>query len=64
MFTLSHFGHPKVEASTLEDVKLVDIEYKRHDPQRVVENNLSQLNMKIYIHEDSPYDDVFRGVRY
>jgi hypothetical protein len=48
---------------SLEDIKLVDIEYKRHDPHRVVENHLAQFNMKRYIHEDSPYDEVFRGVR-
>jgi hypothetical protein len=63
MFTLSDFGHTKVEALSLEYVKLVDIEYKRHDPHRVVENHLAQFNIKRYIHEDSPYDDVFRGVR-
>jgi hypothetical protein len=28
----------------------------------VVENHLAQFNMKKYIHEDSPYDEVFRGV--
>jgi hypothetical protein len=63
VFSLSDFGHAKVEASALEDIKLVDIEYKRHDPHRVVENHLAQFNMKRYIHEDSPYDDIFRGVR-
>jgi hypothetical protein len=42
---------------------LVDIEFKRHDPHRVVENHLAQFNMKRYIHEYSPYDEVFRGVR-
>jgi hypothetical protein len=63
VFSLSDFGHAKVEASALEDIKLVDIEYKRHDPHRVVENHLAQFNMKKYIHEDSPYDEIFRGVR-
>jgi hypothetical protein len=63
VFSLSHFGHAKVEASTLEDIKLVGIEYKQNDPHRVVENHLSQFNMKIYIHEDSPYDEVFIVVR-
>jgi hypothetical protein len=58
VFSLSDFGHTKVEAYALEDIKLVDIEYKRHDPHRVVENHLSQFNMKKYIHEDSPYDEV------
>jgi hypothetical protein len=32
MFSLLDFGHSKVEAAALEDVKLVDIEFKRHDP--------------------------------
>jgi hypothetical protein len=63
IFSLSDFGHTKVEASTLEVIKLVDIEYKRNDPHRVVENHLAQFNMKIYIHEDSPYDEFFIGVR-
>ena len=58
-----NFGHSKVEATALEDVKLVDIKFKRHDPYQIVENNLAQCNMKIYMHEDSPYDDVFKGVR-
>jgi hypothetical protein len=63
MFLLYDFGHANLEASTLEDIKLVDIGYKRHDPHKVVENHLDQFNMKIYIHEDSPYDEIFRGVR-
>jgi hypothetical protein len=63
MFTLLDFGHTKVEATTLEDVKLVDIEFKRHDPHKVVENHLAQYNLKRYIHEESPYDEIFRGAR-
>jgi len=63
MFTLVYFGHSKVEAAALEDVTLVDIEFKRHDPHKIVENHLAQYNMKRYINEDSPYDDMFRGVR-
>ena len=59
MFTLLDFGHSKFEVLALEDVKLVDIEFKRHDPDRMAENHLAQFNMKIYIHEDSPYDNVF-----
>jgi hypothetical protein len=30
-FSLLNFGHFKVEAATLEDVKLVDIEFRRHE---------------------------------
>jgi hypothetical protein len=63
MFTLLDFGHSKVEAVALEDVKLVDIEFKKHDPHKIVENHLAQFNMKRYIHENSPYDEMFRGVR-
>jgi hypothetical protein len=59
-FSLLNFGHSKVEAAALEDVKLVDIEFKRHDPYQIMEKHLAQCNMKIYMHEDSPYDDIFR----
>jgi hypothetical protein len=63
MFTLLNFSHSKVEAATLENVKLVDIEFKKHDPHRIVENHLAQFNMKRYIHDNCPYDKMFRGVR-
>jgi hypothetical protein len=63
MFSLLDFGHSKVEAAALDDVKLVDIEFKRHDPCKVVENHLAQFNMKIYVHEISLYDEIFRGVK-
>jgi len=63
MFTFLDFGHSKVEVAALEDIKLVDIEFKKHDPHKIVENNLAQSNMKRYIHEDSPYDEMSRGVR-
>jgi len=63
MFTLLDFSHTKFEAETFEDIKLVDIKFKIHDPHKVVENHLAQFNMKIYIHEESPYDEVFRGAR-
>jgi hypothetical protein len=46
MFSLLHFGHSKVEAATLNDFKLVDIEFKRHNPHKIVENHLAQFNMK------------------
>ena len=46
MFTLLDFGHSKFEVTALEDVKLVDIEFKKHDPHNIVENHLAQFNMK------------------
>jgi hypothetical protein len=63
MFSLLDFGHSKVEAAALEDVKLVDIEFKRHEPQKIMENHLAQHNMRRYIHEHSPHDEMFMGVR-
>jgi hypothetical protein len=41
MFSLLDFGHSKVEATTLEDVKLVDIDFNRHDAQKTMENHLA-----------------------
>jgi hypothetical protein len=63
MFSLLDFGHSKVEATGLEDVKLVDIELKRNNPHKIIENYLAQYNMKIYVHENSPHDEIFKGVR-
>jgi hypothetical protein len=61
MFSLLDFNHSKVEATTLEDIKLVDIEFKRHDPQKIMENHLAQYNLKKYMHENSPHDEIFKG---
>jgi len=60
---LLDFGHAKVEASTLEDITLYSTEFKNHDPRKVVENHLAQFNMKKYFHEDSPFDDIFKGAK-
>jgi ASC-1-like (ASCH) protein len=63
MFSLLDFGNSKVEVAALEDVKLVDIEFKSHDPLKIVENHLAQYNLKKYIHENYPQDEIFRGAR-
>lgn len=63
MFSLLDFGHSKVEVVALEDFKLVDIEFKRNDPQKVMENHLAQYNLRRYVHEISPQGEVFRGAR-
>jgi hypothetical protein len=63
MFTLLCFHHSKVEAASLEDIKLVNIELKKHDPHNIVEHHLSMFNMKRYMHENSPYEEIFKGVR-
>jgi hypothetical protein len=63
MFSLLDFSHSKVEVAALDDVKLVDIEFKRHDPHKIVENHMAQYNLKKCVHENSPRDEMFRGVR-
>jgi hypothetical protein len=41
-FSFLTFGHSKVEAIALEDVKLVDTEFRRHDPYKIVGNHIDQ----------------------
>jgi hypothetical protein len=58
-YSLLDFGHAKAEAATLEDLSLVSIEYKKHDPQRIVSTHLGNCGLKRFKHECSPSDDVF-----
>jgi hypothetical protein len=60
---LLNFGHSKVEAATLEDIKLVDLELRKKDPYQILGNDLAHFNMKTYEHEDSPFDDILKGAR-
>jgi hypothetical protein len=60
-YYLLYFGHAKAEATTLEDIKLVHIEFKKHDPHRVVSNHLASYGLKMFEHENSPHDDIFQG---
>jgi hypothetical protein len=62
-YSLLDFGHAKAEATTLEEMKLVDIEFKKHDPNKVVSNHMASCGLKRYEHEDSPHDEIFRGAR-
>jgi hypothetical protein len=62
-YSLLNLGHSKVEATVLEEVKLVDLEHRKHDPYQLVGNNMDYYNMKAYEHEKSPCDDVFKGTR-
>jgi hypothetical protein len=62
-FSLQNFGHSKVEAKALEEVKLLNIEYKRHDPYQLVNKHLIHCNMKAYEHEESPWDEMFKGTK-
>jgi hypothetical protein len=45
-YSLLYFGHAKAEAMVLEEMKLVDIEFKKHDPSRVVRNHLVSCGLK------------------
>jgi hypothetical protein len=58
-YSLLYFGHAKDEATALEDLNLVSIEYKKHDPQRVVSNHFANCGLKRFEHENSPSDDIF-----
>ena len=58
-FSLLDFGHSKVEFAALEEIKLVSIEFKKHDSQKVMGNHMARCNLKRYEHEDSPHDDIF-----
>jgi hypothetical protein len=58
-YSLLDFVHARAEAMTLEELKLVDIEFKKHDPNKVVSNHMVSCGLKIYEHEDSPHDEIF-----
>jgi hypothetical protein len=62
-YSLLDFRHAKVEAAALEDLKLVHVEFKKHDPQRVISNHLASCELKRFEHENLLSDDIFRGVR-
>ena len=58
-FSLLDFGHSKIEVTAQKDINLVNIEFKKHDPQKIVGNHMASCNLKIYKHEYSPHDDIF-----
>jgi hypothetical protein len=56
-------GHSKVEVAALEEVKLVYLEHRKHDPYQIVGSHMAHYGMKAYEHEESPHDDIFKGVK-
>jgi hypothetical protein len=60
-YSLLDFGHAKAEVAALEDIKLVHIEFKKHDPHRIMGYHMVSCGLKRYEHEHSPHDDIFRG---
>ena len=61
--SLLNFGHSKVESATLEDIKLVYLELRKHDSYQIVGKHLTHCNMKMYEHEVSPRDNMFKRAR-
>jgi hypothetical protein len=62
-YSLLDFRHAKDEVAALEDIKLVHIEFKKHDPHRVMSNPLASCGLKRFEHENSPHDDIFRAAK-
>jgi hypothetical protein len=62
-FSLLNISHSKVEATVLEEVKLVNLKHRKHDPYQLVGKHMAHYNMKAYEHEKSPCDDLFKGTR-
>jgi hypothetical protein len=62
-FPLSNLGHSKVEAESLEEVKLVNIENIKYDPYQIISRHYIHCNLKAYEHELSIYDDIFKDVK-
>ena len=52
-----------MEAEALEEIKMVNIEYKRHEPYQLVNKHLILCNMKSYEHEEYVYDNIFKEVK-
>jgi hypothetical protein len=45
-FSLLNLGHSKLEATVLEEVKLVDLKHRKHDPYQLVGKHMAHYNMK------------------
>ena len=58
-YSLLYFGHAREKATTLEEMKLVDIEFKKHDSNKLVSNHMASYGLKRYENEDSPHDEIF-----
>ena len=61
-YLLFNLGHSKVEATALREIKLLNLDHRKYDPYKIVGNHQVNCNLKAYKHEQSPCDDMFRGV--
>jgi hypothetical protein len=62
-FVLLNIGHTKAEAESMSEVKLVDIEHRKHDPYQIINRHVTQCGLKAYEHEVSFYDDIFKNAK-
>jgi hypothetical protein len=60
-FFLLNIGHSKLEAESMNEVKLANIQHRKHDPYQIINWHVTQCGLKAYEHEISVYDDVFRN---
>jgi hypothetical protein len=60
---LLNIGHSKAEAESMNEVKLANIEHRKHDPYQIISRHVTQCSLKAYEHEVSVYDDVFRNTK-
>jgi hypothetical protein len=44
-------------------MKLLGIDFKKHDLDKIVGNHPASYDLKRYEHEISPHDEVFQGVK-
>jgi hypothetical protein len=47
----------------MDEMKLANIEHRKHDPYQIISRHFTQCNLKAYEHEFSIYDDVFKNVK-
>jgi hypothetical protein len=62
-YSLLDFEHAKAKEAALEDINLIHIKFKKHDPHRIMSNHLASCGLKRFEHENSPHDDIFRGMK-
>jgi hypothetical protein len=58
-YSLLDFRQVKFEAMDFEDIKLIHIEFKKHDPHRIMGNHMASCGLKWYEHEHLSHDDIF-----
>jgi len=65
VYSLSNYQHARIEAATLDKMKLFYIAFKKHDPLQIVHDCCQYLRkFKGYSHEDIPFDKVFQKAQY